>query len=558
MTRPVLTSSAVRLTDPHDRLLAACEPLTFLPGETVALVSENPHAPRYLACCLTGNNPGCGTGGGRLTGTINRNGLHLWLDEDAALLACHSLADQVSLLLGHHLGLKGDGCLAAFSSACKSVGLQDIERHWTKTTEQLDESYRWRALIAMAIACRPALLALAFPPLLDLTLKSEVMQRLRLWAQTSGACLLLAGPPMLTSFADRSVLVAGASDDAVAGTNDLPDKPALPDRRPKPADRLEVRNLSLTLELGGGPNRQLTLPMLSDVSFSLEAGHRLALIGESGGGKAMLARALIGLFPHASGTIRWRGEEVVAGRDRTVTQRQRQEIRFLYPEPVSTLNPALSIGQQLSLTARQAGEFVSELPEIPTLLTECGLPEVILDFFAAELDPDLAARIALVRALLSDVRLLICDDPAASLQGRQRTDFLRLLQDVARRRKLSLILATDRIDEAAGLTDQAMILLGGRVVEKAAIGDLIATPRHPYSQALIRAAGGEIGESMTGIAPLPAGRSAPVPQGRNTPAAGCRLSPSCPMARPFCAESPPPLEEIAPGHWLACHYWDCH
>lgn len=559
MSKAVLDTGPLRLIASHSTVITACAPVRLYRGDCVALTGHDQFRPTHLARALAGH----AEDGEDLEGPLVRDGLHLWLAGDGALFPDRSLGEQIDLLLGHHLAMGSGEARRTFMAACQITGLDDARQHLSRTADYLDEQHRWRALLAMAIACRPSLLALACPDQVDSTLKNEMLRRLSGWARErengKGCALLVAGCDDLpTSFADRTIRLDGnhtlnndptgipASPVHASDSNKWQHAPA------DQANRLVVQDLSVTLDLGGnGKGGRFRLTVVSGVSFELAAGQTMALIGESGGGKAMLSRALVRLGPISQGLIRWRGEDVLTD-DKSIQERHRQQIRFLFADPVAALNPALTIGAQLALTAEQASPFMATPIHLTDSLAEIGLPEQILDCYPADIDKASAARIGLARALLSDPRLLVCDDPAACLYGDARRDFLNLLSRIQRQRGLSLILATGRLDQAAQLTDQAMVLMAGRVIESAPVSSLVNNACHPYSRALARAT------INPQALPDPAAPAYATGE-RVSPLArikGCQLVASCALARPFCRDNAPPLEEVAVGHRVACHYWD--
>ncbi|WP_454020368.1 oligopeptide/dipeptide ABC transporter ATP-binding protein [Azospirillum sp. Marseille-Q6669] len=313
--------------------------------------------------------------------------------------------------------------------------------------------------------------------------------------------------------------------------------------------RRAVRDLRVAFPLGRswrGEERWLTV--VDGLSIALAEGETLALLGETGSGKSVLARAILRLVPPVGGQVSWLGTDLAAAPPEAM-RRARRDLQILFPDPLAAFDPLMTIGAQFAetLESLQPTRSTAQSPadraaRLAEALEEVGLPAAVLDLYPGALLPAEAARAGLARALLPEPRLLVCDEPAATLdEGAERADFLDLLQAIRRRRRLALLYATQDAAEGLRIARRALVLLLGRIVESADSAVLAAAARPPYSRALI-AASGLARPALHGDPPSPL-----------RPPTGCALRLRCPLAHDGCAQVPPTLDPVAPGHRVACH-----
>ncbi|PWC80945.1 hypothetical protein TSH58_00510 [Azospirillum sp. TSH58] len=326
--------------------------------------------------------------------------------------------------------------------------------------------------------------------------------------------------------------------------------PAPPPVEPAPSGPpvLSVRDLRVAFPLGRGwRGEERWLTVVDGLSIDLAEGETLALLGETGSGKSVLARAILRLVPPVGGQVSWLGTDLAAAPPEAM-RRARRDLQILFPDPLAAFDPLMTIGAQLAATLelllppRSAGRSATDrAARLAEALEEVGLPAAVLDLYPGALRPAEAARAGLARALLPEPRLLVCDEPAATLDGAERADFLALLRAIRRRRRLALLYATQDAAEGLRIGRRALVLLLGRIVESADSAVLAAGARHPYSRALI-AASRLARPALHGDPPSPL-----------RPPTGCVLRLRCPLAHDGCAQVPPTLDPVAPGHRVACH-----
>ncbi|HYB43911.1 MAG TPA: ABC transporter ATP-binding protein [Candidatus Methylomirabilis sp.] len=301
--------------------------------------------------------------------------------------------------------------------------------------------------------------------------------------------------------------------------------------------------------------REGTVRALGGVSFSLERGKTLALLGESGSGKSVTLRSILGLHP--AGRARVSGQVLLAGRDVTALgEAQRQEMRgtvasMVFQEPLTALDPVFTIGAQIAETLRRhrsmsravalarAAELL-ELVQIPS-------PARCLASYPHEISGGMRQRAMIAIALACEPALLLADEPTTALDVTVQAQILWLLRDLQRRLGLAVIFVTHDLGVAAEVADEAAVMYAGRIVEQAPIGELLARPAHPYAEGLMRAIvrRGQKGEPLIPIPGAPPNLAALPP--------GCAFAPRCGVARAECRAVDPPPHAVGPRHWARCH-----
>ncbi|CAO3404764.1 ABC transporter ATP-binding protein [Azospirillum palustre] len=536
-----------------DRVLLDRATLRVERGQVLAITGGAGSGKTALLGALAGQLPA----GVDMAGTARVDG-HLLIAQGGRLAPRRPLALQVAEVVGHHLGLDLRSSLRRMADGLDRMGVPAAARRFDLPPEQLPEQLRWACLFAMAVAVGPAVLLADAPAAgLDPTVRLRLLHRLADWARADGVALILAGRPEdgLAGPADRVL--------ALRRTRLLPPNPArteplAPLEQPGAA-RLHARGLGMSYPLAPGPGgKARSLAVLHGIDLDLRTGETLALLGETGSAKATLARSLLCLPPPTAGAVVWMGRDLMATAappaagdandpDRGGLRRARRDLQLLFPDPAASFDPAMTLGAQFGLVLESLRPDIAadrRDHRIDEALEEAGLrPEAALRWPSA-LSVAEAAHAGLARAILSEPRVLVADEPASSLSAEERETFLDTLMAVRDRRRLSLVLATERYDEGLRDAHRGVVMLAGRVVESADAGTLRTAPLHPYSRAMLAAAHGER-PALEGDAPSAFAQPA-----------GCPLRRRCPLAREFCAQAVPTLEEVVPGHHVACHYWD--
>jgi oligopeptide/dipeptide ABC transporter ATP-binding protein len=306
---------------------------------------------------------------------------------------------------------------------------------------------------------------------------------------------------------------------------------------------LRVQNLRVCYRTEEG-----AFAAVDGVSFDLERGEALALIGESGSGKTSAALALLRLLPggaQLSGRVELLGEELLSLPDKELARIRGRGIAMVFHDPLAALNPLLRIGTQIEecLRAHSAPDAA------PRLLRAVGLEEETAGRFPHQLSGGMRQRALIAMAIACDPKILVADEPTSSLDPVTQAEILALLRELRRERGIALLLATHDLAFAARLCDRIAVLYAGRIVERAGVAELLASPRHPYTAGLLRSLppplGTDGGRRLEPVAGSP-------PRAWALPA-GCRFRDRCPRAQFDCAQTEPELLDIG-GREVACFH----
>jgi ABC-type glutathione transport system ATPase component len=231
------------------------------------------------------------------------------------------------------------------------------------------------------------------------------------------------------------------------------------------------------------------LAAVDGVDLELESGSSLALVGESGSGKSTIARLILRLLPPTAGSIRFLDRDLLAltGRELRATRRQLQGVS---QDPYGSLDPRLTIGDSIAepLVVHRLAPARERLERVGSLLAEVGLGEVPAGRYPHELSGGQRQRVAVARALATDPKLLVADEPASALDAPVRSRLLDLLDDRRRARGLAILLIAHDFESVRRVAERVAVIRRGRVVETGPVADVLAAPRHPYTAALVAAA----------------------------------------------------------------------
>jgi peptide/nickel transport system permease protein len=342
-----------------------------------------------------------------------------------------------------------------------------------------------------------------------------------------------------------NVLGDGIRDQLGAGLRrpPRPSRAARPSTPATPAGSdtaiVDVAGLTISFPDDGGG----TLDVVTDVSFQLERGEVVGLVGESGCGKTITAMSLLGLVPapgRASGSIRIDGRQIVGARERELKRVRGGVVGLVFQDPVSSLDPAFTIGDQIA----EAIELHTDLSRrdvqrrVVELLEQVGIPDAErrAKAYPHEFSGGMAQRVMIAAALAADPQVLIADEPTTALDVTVQADILELLRRLQVERQLTILLVTHDLGVVADLCQRAIVMYAGEIAEQATVEDLFASPQHPYTKALLASLPEEGGRGRLGTI---AG-TVPAPD-RRPP--GCRFAPRCAFAMPECSAGPIELRQ---------------
>src|SRR5712672_3317053 len=318
---------------------------------------------------------------------------------------------------------------------------------------------------------------------------------------------------------------------------------------------LEVGSLQTHFRTPEGINRAV-----DGVSFHVGEGETLAIVGESGCGKSVTAMSLMRLIPEPpgkiAGAIRFAGRDLLQLSDREMRAIRGNDISMIFQEPMTSLNPVLTVGRQIGETLRLHEGLDGKVAETRAveMLTLVGIPEPrwrVRDY-PHQLSGGMRQRVMIAIALACNPKLLIADEPTTALDVTIQAQILDLMADLKKRVGAAIIVITHDLGVVAEVAERVIVMYAGRKVEEAKVADLFRAPRHPYTQGLL-AAVPRLGSSLAGANAKLAEIPGVVPSLKDR-IAGCVFATRCALARDVCRQVAPALEEKATGHVVACHF----
>lgn len=319
---------------------------------------------------------------------------------------------------------------------------------------------------------------------------------------------------------------------------------------------LQIDQLQVHFRTPGGVVRSV-----NGISFEVNAGETVAIVGESGCGKSVTSMAVLRLVPtppgRIAGRILFEGRDLLQASEEQMRELRGNEISMIFQEPMTSLNPVLTIGQQIGetlqlhqgLNAAQAQSRALEMLRLVGITA----PQRRLGEYPHQLSGGMCQRVMIAIALACGPKLLIADEPTTALDVTVQAQILDLMRDLQQRLGTAIMLITHDLGVVAQSAQRVIVMYAGRKVEEARVGDLFERPLHPYTQGLLRAVP-RLGSSLTDdaradLAEIPGS----VPDLRK-PLVGCAFASRCPKADTLCRSSVPGTKEWAPGHWAACHH----
>jgi oligopeptide/dipeptide ABC transporter ATP-binding protein len=293
------------------------------------------------------------------------------------------------------------------------------------------------------------------------------------------------------------------------------------------------------------------------VSLTLDRGRTLGIVGESGSGKTVLSRSIMGLLPKRNvereGQVFYNGTELLSSSDAQVRDLWGAEMAMIFQDPMTSLNPVLRIGKQITEGMRfhLGMDRTTAEKNALALLREVGIPEPErrLRQYPHELSGGMRQRIMIAVALACGPKLLFADEPTTALDVTVQAQILNLLQKAQRERDMAMILVTHDLGVVAGRTDEIAVMYAGQIVEQAPTATLFRRVRMPYTEALLRSIPALDAPSHSRLMAIP-GR----PPDLVNPPNACRFAPRCPYVQDKCRNEAPPLIEDEPGHTFRCWF----
>jgi oligopeptide transport system ATP-binding protein len=314
---------------------------------------------------------------------------------------------------------------------------------------------------------------------------------------------------------------------------------------------MHVNHLNVTFKSHGKKLRAVR-----DVSFSIQDGETVGIVGESGCGKSVTAKALVQLLPRhlttVEGTIAYNGKNLLDLSEKQMQRVRGKEIGMIFQDPMTSLNPTMKIGDQIiegylrhhpHLSKKEAQAEAIEMLK----LVNIPQPEQRAEQYPHSLSGGMRQRAMIALALASKPKLLIADEPTTALDVTIQAQILELMREIQQKMKMSILLITHDMSVIAGFCDRVLVMYGGKIVESATVHDLFAHPQHPYTQNLLKA-----------IPRLDWNRDHPLvpiegrPPDLDALPTGCAFCKRCSVVMPQCENEQPPLFSLSPNHHSSC------
>jgi len=306
---------------------------------------------------------------------------------------------------------------------------------------------------------------------------------------------------------------------------------------------IEVKNLKKYFTVPAGINHAV-----DDVSFTIERGKTLGVVGESGCGKSTLGRTIIRLLEATDGQVLLNGEDITHAEGKKL-RRIHEKCQIVFQDPYSSLNPRMSIESTIKEPLQYSKRFRNKqelMVETRRLMEMVGIDKRLRESYPHELDGGRRQRVGIARALALNPDFIVCDEPVSALDVSIQAQVLNLLMDLQDKLGVAYMFVTHDLSVVKHISDDIAVMYLGQLVEKCDKRELFSQPLHPYTKALLSAIPStNIHKPMAPIA-MTGEITSPI-----NPKPGCRFAARCPYAKEACHE-PQTLEEVAPGHFVSC------
>lgn len=307
---------------------------------------------------------------------------------------------------------------------------------------------------------------------------------------------------------------------------------------------LEVKNLKKYFKTPKG-----MLHAVDDVSFTIDRGRTLGVVGESGCGKSTTGRAILRIVEPTEGEILFDGEDIRSlGKDQM--RRMRTRMQIIFQDPFSSLNPRKTVSETIAEPLKLNGIITDKgkrMERVVEIMEIVGLAERLYNAYPHELDGGRRQRIGIARALALNPQFIVCDEPVSALDVSIQAQILNLMDELQEKMGLTYMFITHDLSVVHYFADDIAVMYLGRLIEKAPAKELFRNPVHPYTQALLSAIPVPSIHNQRKRILLKGEITSPV-----DPKPGCRFASRCPYASSRCHSEEPQLKEIAPGHFNAC------
>ncbi|MEH7176829.1 ABC transporter ATP-binding protein [Neobacillus vireti] len=437
----------------------------------------------------------------------------IFQDPMSSLNPTIKVGKQIDEVLIKHQGLSAKGARQESIEMLKLVGIKNPEERYDQYPHEFSGGMRQRAMIAMALACRPKLLIADEPTTaLDVTIQAQILRLMKKMQKSFGTSIILITHDLgvVAGMCDRVVVMKKGEIVESNTTEQIFSSPkhpytkkllnALPrldaKKHPKGAIDLpedinpdtpliEVRKLKQVYPLGGGR----TLKAVDSISFSIQPGETLGLVGESGSGKSTTGRLLLRLQDATEGEILYKGMAINRLNKKEMKQ-LRKEIQIIFQDPYASLNPRMKvldiIGHSLDIhkLVKNKAERKARVQELLELV---GLERAHADRFPHEFSGGQRQRIGIARALAVNPKFIVCDEPLSALDVSLQAQIVDLLKDLQKKLGLTYLFIAHDLSMVKHISDRVAVMNAGKIIELAESEELYSNPLHPYTKSLLAA-----------------------------------------------------------------------
>ncbi len=313
------------------------------------------------------------------------------------------------------------------------------------------------------------------------------------------------------------------------------------------APLLEVKHLKKYFDTPSGP-----LHAVDDITFTLNAGETLGVVGESGCGKSTLGRAILNLHPTTDGET-WFEGELITGCSKARQKELRKEMQIIFQDPFSSLSPRMPVGEIIGEAVREhnlvpRAEFNDYIDKV---MDECGLQPFHKDRYPHEFSGGQRQRICIARALALNPEFVVCDEPVSALDVSIQAQIINLLNELQEEHNLSYLFISHDLSVVEHISDSVGVMYLGNLVEYGDTDDIFRNPLHPYTKALFSAI--PIPDPTVKMKRIVLEGSIPSPA---NPPAGCKFHTRCAQCMDICKTVAPEQKEIEKDHYVVCHLYD--
>lgn len=496
----------------------------------------------------------------------------IFQDPMSSLNPVLTIGAQISEVLAIHQKLKGRECYIEALKLLESVRIPAAVQRYKSYPHELSGGMKQRVMIAMALAGKPSLLIADEPTTaLDVTTQAQILSLIKEIQQQQNMAMLLITHDLAVA-AQMADKIAVMRHGRIVEQNSrerffiapkheyskhllefLPeiDKPQVGLSNKFTETVLVANNLKVYFPVKNGIFRKTVgyIKAVDEVSFALQEGETLALVGESGCGKTTIAKSVLALDEPAVGEVMYAGNNLLALKP-DVLRSVRADIQIVFQDPFSALNPKLRIIDSLEEGMLALGKYPlaeQRMDVMDNLLTQVGLLPEHKWRYPHEFSGGERQRLCIARALTVEPKIIVCDEPTSSLDVSVQAQVLNLLKDLQIKHKLSYLFITHDFGVVSFLAHRVAVMYLGRIVESGLTTDILANPKHPYTQALLAA----VPNINQTIKPIPDVIGGEMPSPLDPPS-GCHFHPRCKYAKAACKKIYPAPIDISSTHMVKC------